>query len=108
MDFNKLGGRKYTLAVAGILLGSAALFLSRMSGGEYVALVLGVLAAFGAANVAAKRNEAPVVEAPSVSPVTDYTSEIESLKAQNAQISEGVAGVQQLLTFIIQKTGLDK
>ena len=36
--------------------GTAALFFDKMGGGEYVALVLAILGAYGTANVIAARN----------------------------------------------------
>lgn len=44
------------LAAFAMLSGTGALFADKMGGGEYVALVLAILGAYGAANVAAARN----------------------------------------------------
>ena len=40
-----------------MLSGTAALFVDKMGGGEYVALVLAILGAYGAANVMAGRDD---------------------------------------------------
>ena len=48
--------RKFQLAAFSMVSGTAALFFGKMGGGEYVALVLAILGAYGAANVMAARN----------------------------------------------------
>ncbi len=53
---NSLASRKFMLAAFAQMSGTAALFASKMDGGEYVALTIAVLAAYGAANVLAARN----------------------------------------------------
>lgn len=44
------------LAAFAMVLGTVGLFFDKLGGGEYVALVLAILGAYGAANVAAARN----------------------------------------------------
>lgn len=54
----KAGGRKWTLSLVILAVGTAALFLAKLSGGEWVTLALGVGAAYGAANAATHRGYA--------------------------------------------------
>ena len=51
----KILSRKFGLAVALTAAGIVALFLGKLTGGEYVALATLVLSAYGAANVMEKR-----------------------------------------------------
>ena len=53
---NAYGSRKFALAAFAMLCGTAALFFDKLGGGEYVALVLAILGAYGTANVMAARN----------------------------------------------------
>lgn len=54
----KFGGRKWTLSLVILVIGTVALFLAKLSGGEWVTLALGVGAAYGAANAATHRGYA--------------------------------------------------
>jgi len=48
---SKYRSRKFALAVFFTLAGTAALFLDKLTGGEYVTLTLSILSAYGLANV---------------------------------------------------------
>lgn len=52
---NGYTSRKFALAAFAMLSGTAGLFTDKIGGGEYVALVLAILGAYGAANVVAAR-----------------------------------------------------
>jgi len=69
----KAGGRKWVLSLVILAIGTVALFLTKLSGAEWVTLALGVGAAYGAANAATHRGyartlaTAVAVEKPKVS-----------------------------------------
>jgi uncharacterized protein GlcG (DUF336 family) len=54
----KAGGRKWVLSLVILAIGTVALFLTKLSGAEWVTLALGVGAAYGAANAATHRGYA--------------------------------------------------
>lgn len=53
----KLSQRKYILAWYFALVGTVALFIDKIKGGEFIALVTLILTIYNAANVYSKRKE---------------------------------------------------
>lgn len=94
--FSKVGGRKFVLAILILLLSVAVTLYKGQLDGSLAALMIGILGAFGAANVAGKRlssevsskEQLPIVE-PIVAPDTSaLESKVADLETSIAQLSD--------------------
>ncbi len=102
MVLEKLGGRKFVLAILAVAVGTAVQILSPHGVNEsFVALLVGITAAFGASNafVSSKAINAEANEAsgPDLSPIEAKIAEIEAQVAGANERTEQVAlGLQQM------------
>lgn len=100
MALEKIGGRKFVLAILAVAVGTAVQIFSPHGVNEsFVALLVGITAAFGASNafvsskaINASANEpTSLPEVVDLSPISERLDQIEALAAQADEKAETVA-----------------